>query len=435
LDLHLSLIFKTDVTQGADEVSARRTDQGNQVHDGGDAEVIDAKGLASVAYYLHLDNTRAKADYIVTGKRIDSINTANDPVVIHAEGDPLLTVTQCGTVIVTVPLGVLKKKSGPNSIQWTPALSPRKQNAIDKLGFGTLNKLFLKWNTMPVGWPQLFGDYSFAYVAKGGDNYFPSVINAMPVYGSPTLVFLSGGHTADDLEQQSVDVLVARAMPIAKKLLQLDTLPNPDLAYMTKWHSNPNAFGAYTFVPPGAWNGKGQAATVADDAALDLANVNPFQDYRRNIRGKVFFAGEGTMSTRYGYVDGAYLSGVAVAKAILGGKNDFYYDEVTPVATDDECKCVDPANVNVLNDVFPATWANQKAKRNADCDGGDAKVLKQIRFRGQRSHHGGSSSQGMRFKSETDGSHQQLGLADQGKHGIARHLKAHYRRARAHRHH
>lgn len=42
--------------------------------------------------------------------------------------------------IVTVPLGVLKR---PNNLRFLPPLPPRKQEAIQRLGFGCLNKVML----------------------------------------------------------------------------------------------------------------------------------------------------------------------------------------------------------------------------------------------------------------------------------------------------
>lgn len=42
--------------------------------------------------------------------------------------------------VVTVPLGVLKR---PDGLQFQPPLPPRKQVAIQRLGFGCLNKVVL----------------------------------------------------------------------------------------------------------------------------------------------------------------------------------------------------------------------------------------------------------------------------------------------------
>jgi hypothetical protein len=42
-------------------------------------------------------------------------------------------------VVVTLPLGVLKA----GMVRFDPPLPPRKQSAIDRLGFGALNKVLL----------------------------------------------------------------------------------------------------------------------------------------------------------------------------------------------------------------------------------------------------------------------------------------------------
>jgi monoamine oxidase len=42
-------------------------------------------------------------------------------------------------VVVTVPLGVLKR--GDEALRFSPPLSDRKRGAIQRLGFGTMNKV------------------------------------------------------------------------------------------------------------------------------------------------------------------------------------------------------------------------------------------------------------------------------------------------------
>jgi len=54
-----------------------------------------------------------------------------------------LTLTLCA-----VPLGVLKA----GSIEFKPSLPDRKQNVIDRLGFGVINKVALEWEA-PF-WPK-----------------------------------------------------------------------------------------------------------------------------------------------------------------------------------------------------------------------------------------------------------------------------------------
>ena len=51
------------------------------------------------------------------------------------------TTYSAKAVLVTVPLGVLKA----GEIKFQPSLPMAKSNAISKLGFGCLNKVFLTW--------------------------------------------------------------------------------------------------------------------------------------------------------------------------------------------------------------------------------------------------------------------------------------------------
>lgn len=49
-------------------------------------------------------------------------------------------VFEADAAVVTVPLGVLKR---PDQLRFQPPLPPRKQAAIQRLGFGCLNKVML----------------------------------------------------------------------------------------------------------------------------------------------------------------------------------------------------------------------------------------------------------------------------------------------------
>lgn len=50
------------------------------------------------------------------------------------------TVYKADVVLVTLPLGVLKASSPPNSVVFNPPLPEWKCEAIQRLGFGNLNK-------------------------------------------------------------------------------------------------------------------------------------------------------------------------------------------------------------------------------------------------------------------------------------------------------
>lgn len=83
-------------------------------------------------------------DKILTNSIVKSIDyTENESVTVayaNKAGD--LIHVKAPTVLVTVPLGVLKS----GSIQFNPALPEYKQEAIDTMQVGTLDKYVLFWD-------------------------------------------------------------------------------------------------------------------------------------------------------------------------------------------------------------------------------------------------------------------------------------------------
>lgn len=51
------------------------------------------------------------------------------------------TCIKCDAVLCTLPLGVLKATTPPSSVVFTPPLPDWKTQAIQRLGFGNLNKV------------------------------------------------------------------------------------------------------------------------------------------------------------------------------------------------------------------------------------------------------------------------------------------------------
>jgi monoamine oxidase len=89
-------------------------------------------------------------------------------------------------VVVTVPLGVLKKES----LKFSPLLPLTHRTAIAALGVGTVDTVWLKfdkqfWKTDAVVWNLV-----------GTDNDVTSWVNLQPLIGEPVLVGLVGGAAA-----------------------------------------------------------------------------------------------------------------------------------------------------------------------------------------------------------------------------------------------
>jgi monoamine oxidase len=74
-------------------------------------------------------------------------------------------------------------------------------------------------------------------------------------------------------------------------------VPAPTATVVTSWATDPFTGGAYSHFPPGA-----------DPAMMDLL-CEP-------VHARLLLAGEHTSSARYGYADGAYVSGLRAAQQL-----------------------------------------------------------------------------------------------------------------------
>lgn len=187
--------------------------------------------------------------------------------------------------VVTFPLGVLKQAS----VKFEPPLPESKQEAIERLGMGVLNKVYLKF-------PEAFWDEEVETISYMGKELgeWCDWLNFLPFTGAPVLMAFHGGEKGFDLEKLSDDEIVAGAMRTLRVIFG-DDIPEPEGALITRWGQDPFALGAYSHVPP--------FASGDDHEAL----AEPVDDV-------LFFAGEATSRNHPSTVHGAYLSGVRAAE-------------------------------------------------------------------------------------------------------------------------
>lgn len=191
-------------------------------------------------------------------------------------------------VLVTVPLGVLKK----NVIKFYPKLSLKTQNAINHLEMGTVNKFLLTWE-------KPFWDTDKQYIGytpqvKGKYNYF---LNVKKFSNKNALITFAFGNYSVKSEQMTDEQVIEEIMSHLKSIYGKN-IPNPTNMLRTKWNSNPYTFGSYSF-------------------ATNNSKSNEFEIFEEPIDNKVFFAGEHTSVEYRGTVHGAYLSGIREAKKII----------------------------------------------------------------------------------------------------------------------
>lgn len=193
-------------------------------------------------------------------------------------------------VVVTLPLGVLKA----NVVRFNPTLPIEKVNAINKLGYGVLNKIFLRF------------EIPFWDLKKEWILFLPSldklqdtleIHNSYVTTQQPILIVYTTGCFSRELEKlddKQIILLIINRLKIAfgKKI------PEPLSYIITRWEADPFSRGSFSYTHVG----------------------NTVDDYKilsQSIHEKLFFAGEATSWFDSSTLTGAYLSGVRAANEVL----------------------------------------------------------------------------------------------------------------------
>jgi len=215
--------------------------------------------------------------------------------------------------ILTFPLGVLKK----NVVQFSPALPVAKQEAINRLGFGHYNKVYLEfdrpfWPSKDVDLLRFIphSDAEWLEYEKFVESAAPKLdrktnfemgyyfLNLLPFYGKPVLACTL--HSAQSLyaAKLSDDEVVESVLQPLRKAFGPENVPAPLKTYVTRWYNDPYAYGSYASIPVTA---SGADMTTLSEPVDEL----------------LFFAGEATYVRNYATVHGAYLSGLREGERIL----------------------------------------------------------------------------------------------------------------------
>ncbi len=209
-------------------------------------------------------------------------------------GDEEVTiVTNQGTfngrqAIITIPLGVLKK----GSIRFDPPLPAWKQAAIGRLGMGLLNKTYLRF-------PHVFWDADVEMIGRISTpkGKWAEFLNMAQHTGQPVLCGFNAAAYGRALEARSDTDIVAEMMAALRQMFG-PAIPEPEAWHITRWASDPFAYGSYSFIPVGA---------SGDD----------YETLAQPLGVTLFFAGEATQRAFPSTVHGAYLSGQRAAQEIL----------------------------------------------------------------------------------------------------------------------
>ena len=264
------------------------------------------------------------------GSVVEKITNHKDPV-----KKPLTLQLQNGSteqadmVVVTASLGALKH----DLIEFDPPLPRWKRESIQKLGFGVLNKVILRfsapfWDMTKnlIGCLQSPADGNAdlkGYREVRGRFFI--IWNCFRQTGKPILgdmlrylilsflfltlvkVALVAGQAAADLEEQPDTIIVGALMATLNKIYTTK-ITKLERYHVTRWQSDPITRGSYSYVAAGS------TGEDYDNIARPIYNK------------RLYFAGEATARTHPATVHGAYLSGLRAASDIL----DFFIGPFKP---------------------------------------------------------------------------------------------------------
>lgn len=277
LEALIRMVFETSTSGLLEQVSLANFEV-PQLYQGGDD--LPKSGFAPM-----IDALAAPVS-VQLESPVNSVHVLEDGIeVMLANG----SIERGSHVVITTPLGVLQA----GAIDFQPGLPAAKQEAISALGFGTFEKLALRY-------PEKFWDTSGnALMAYSSDNQWPLPlwVDISDEAGVPLLVAASAGTAGERFVELEETQLNALARETLQKITgEIPPIESATLA--TNWKNNPWTRGAYTFLSVGS-------------GIEDIVTLG------KPMHGRVLFAGEHTSPQRFGYADGAFTSGVREAKRLL----------------------------------------------------------------------------------------------------------------------
>ena len=208
------------------------------------------------------------------------------------------------SVLVTLPLGVLKA----GDVEFVPPLPQAKVQAIQGLGYGTLNKIILYWQdsaNIDTWWPDDSEQWLSLTTAVDEDpgpftNFFnPSSQNG----GARILVGWTAGDKAQDMVTLTDAEILESVLANLRTMLG-PSVPAPFKSKVVRWNQDEFSRGSYSF-----------------PSAMAAGNDASFREELGRPVGNLFWAGEACDGEWYATTAGAYDSGARAAEDIASALN------------------------------------------------------------------------------------------------------------------
>ncbi|KAL6614642.1 hypothetical protein ACP70R_036912 [Stipagrostis hirtigluma subsp. patula] len=272
------------------------------------------------------------------GLRLRRLDWGGTPVRLHfADGAGTLAADH---VILTVSLGVLKASIGKDAsaagaVAFDPPLPQFKREAVSRLGFGVVDKLFMEVELVASPEPEVGGGGDEQLLYTSAPPVFPFLHMAFRGHVSKIPWWMRGTESICPVHAGSS---VALAWFAGREAAHLESLPDDEVVRgvhatldsflpgprrggatatsrwrvkrikRSRWATDPLFLGSYSYVAIGS---------SGDDLDLMAEPLPRAQDAGERAPPRVLFAGEATHRTHYSTTHAAYLSGVREADRLL----------------------------------------------------------------------------------------------------------------------
>lgn len=265
-------------------------------------------------------------DYVKLNSVVKNIDYSDKVVKVTLTNGTIHTADH---VIITVPLGVLKasiskSRDTTGTISFTPSLPKYTHiGPITRLGFGTLDKIFLTYNK-PLFQDESDVDFMIPFNLGSKEPNGPPTLNDLAsrfigyfVLPPPELGPKPSTRTYMGLFSKPLSEMMDKCDTEKQMAYLADTHLRSYAAYngstdarllsykVTKWAHDPFSRGSYTHIPIASDDG-----SFATDKDLRFLQT-PLGD------GRLLFSGEHTEPRNYATVLGGYLSGQRVAQQLV----------------------------------------------------------------------------------------------------------------------
>ncbi|KAF2349057.1 Amine oxidase [Trinorchestia longiramus] len=255
-------------------------------------KILKGHPVSLVRWKSTTDSDRA-ANLDVSNSKSSSSQNTNLRIKISCENGKEF---HCDSVICTLPLGVLKSSADK---LFQPPLPDTWINALDKLCFGTVDKIFLEYDRpfLSPGLREVILLWEPCSDEEDMTQRWYRKISSFTKLSETLLLGWISGDEAKYMETLSFEAVAEKCTEILRQFLGDPCVPKAKRCICTSWWSQPYTRGSYTSI--------GVGGRQSDIVSL----ASPVWAAQPDCLPSLLLAGEHCHPSFYSTVHGAYLSG------------------------------------------------------------------------------------------------------------------------------